>query len=99
MYWVSIIVFGETILKQSKTTYEYVLERSEEQVSVRGIPNRTDVYVDGERLYSGVALELGQILLRRISCSVGTTAGTKAEREEAARCVWKDSLLEYLAFR
>lgn len=43
------------ILKQSKTTYDYVLERSEEQVSVRGIPNRIDVYVAGERLYSGVA--------------------------------------------
>lgn len=87
------------ILKQSKTTYDYVLERSEEEVSVRGIPNRTDVYVAGERLYSGVALEVGQIFLRRISGNVGTIAGKKAEREETARCVWNDSLLDYLAYR
>lgn len=60
------------------------------KLSVRGIPKRTEIDVARERWSSGVALELGQRLLGSISCGVGTAAGTKAEREEEAQCVWKD---------
>lgn len=39
---------------------------------MRGIAKRTDVSVAWERLYSGVALDLAQRLLGRISCRLET---------------------------